>query len=62
MSEIDQLILLAEYNQLMNKRQYAAAANLSKDQLCEDRGAFVPNTNIPVQHRYSQAGWRCASP
>ncbi len=50
MSEINQLILLAEYNQLMNKRQYAAAANLSKDQLCEDKGAFFKSVLGTLNH------------
>lgn len=50
MSEIKQLILLAEYNQLMNKRQYAAAANLSRDQLVEDRGAFFKSVLGTLNH------------
>ena len=50
MSEINQLILLAEYNQLMNKRQYAAAGNLSRDQLIEDRGAFFKSVLGTLNH------------
>lgn len=50
MSEINQLLLLAEYNQLMNKRQYAAAANLSKDQLGKDKGAFFKSVLGTLNH------------
>ena len=50
MSEINQFILLAEYNQLMNKRQYAAAASLSSHQLGEDRGAFFKSVLGTLNH------------
>lgn len=50
MSEVNQLILLAEYNQLMNKRQYAAAANLSKVQIGEDKGAFFKSVLGTLNH------------
>jgi len=50
MSETTQLILLANYNQLMNQRQYAAASKLSKDQLCEDKGAFFKSVLGTLNH------------
>ncbi|MEN8251048.1 MAG: DinB family protein [Bacteroidota bacterium] len=50
MAEINQFILLAEYNLLMNQRQYAAAANLSKTDLCEDKGAFFKSVLGTLNH------------
>ncbi|MES9885126.1 MAG: DinB family protein [Sedimenticola sp.] len=50
MAEINQLILLAEYNQLMNERQYAAAVNLSKDELGEDKGTFFKSVLGTLNH------------
>lgn len=50
MSEIKQLILFADYNQIMNKRQYAAAAKLSKDELGEDKGAFFKSVLGTLNH------------
>lgn len=50
MSGTDQLILFAEYNQLMNQRQYAAAAKLSKTDLCEDKGAFFKSVIGTLNH------------
>jgi len=50
LSEIDQFILLAEYNQLMNQRQYAASASLPSDDLCEDKGAFFKSVLGTLNH------------
>ena len=50
MSEIKQLSLLAEYNRLMNKRQYAAAARLTNDELNEDKGAFFKSVLGTLNH------------
>lgn len=50
MSEINQLILLAEYNQLMNQRQYEAAARLSEADLFEDKGAFFKSVIGTLNH------------
>lgn len=50
MTAIDQLVLFANYNQLMNQRQYAAAAKLSKADLCEDRGAFFKSVIGTLNH------------
>ncbi len=50
MSELNQLALLAEYNQLMNQRQYSAVENLSTLQLCEDRGAFFKSVLGTLNH------------
>ena len=50
MSVISQLALLAEYNQLMNQRQYAAADKLTRDELCEDQGAFFKSILGTLNH------------
>lgn len=50
MSEINQLILLAEYNQLMNRRQYEASANLSEADLCDNKGAFFKSVLGTLNH------------
>ena len=50
MSEIKQFALLAEYNQVMNQRQYAAAEKLSKAELCEDKGAFFKSVLGTLNH------------
>lgn len=50
MSEVDQLILLAEYNQLINQRQYTAAANLTRDELCKNTGAFFKSVLGTLNH------------
>lgn len=50
MTELNQLVLLAEYNQLMNQRQYAAAAKLSSADLCEDKGAFFKSVLGTLNH------------
>ena len=50
MSEIDQFILFAEYNQLMNQRQYTASANLSREELTENKGAFFKSVFGTLNH------------
>lgn len=50
MSQLKQFVLLAEYNQLMNGRQYTAVANLRKEQLTEDRGAFFESVLGTLNH------------
>lgn len=49
-ASIDQLTLLAEYNKLMNQRQYTAAAGLSKDDLYADKGAFFKSVMGTLNH------------
>ena len=46
----NQLVLLAKYNQLMNQRQYAAAAQLSEADLYEDKGAFFKSIFGTLNH------------
>ena len=50
MTDTYQFILLAEYNQLMNQRQYAAAAKLSKTDLCADKGVFFNSVLGTLNH------------
>lgn len=50
MSALNQFILFAEYNQLMNQRQYDAAANLSRKYLMEDKGAFFKSVLGTLNH------------
>lgn len=50
MTELSQFKLLAEYNQLMNQRQFAAAAQLSKDELEKDMGAFFHSVLGSLNH------------
>lgn len=50
MPGIDQLVLFAEYNRLMNQRQYAASAKLSKADLLEDKGAFFKSVIGTLNH------------
>lgn len=50
MSEIDQFILLAEYNQLMNQRQYTASAKLAQHELIEDKGAYFKSVLETLNH------------
>lgn len=45
-----QLVLMAEYNQLMNHRQYAAAAKLSVADLYKDNGAFFKSVFGTLNH------------
>lgn len=50
MSKIQHLTLMAEYNRLMNQRQYTAAARLSEAELREDRGAFFKSILGSLNH------------
>ena len=50
MSEKSQLILMAEYNQLMNQRLFEASANLSETTLNEDKGAFFRSIIKTLNH------------
>jgi len=50
MSTIDSFILLAKYNQLMNQRQYAAAATLPLAELQADKGAFFKSILGTLNH------------
>ena len=50
MSTIDSFILLAKYNQLMNQRQYAAAATLPLTELQADKGAFFKSILGTLNH------------
>ncbi len=50
MSLINQFVLLAEYNQLMNNRLYLAASNLSEAELCEDKGAYFKSVLGTLNH------------
>ena len=50
MSEKSQLILMAKYNQLMNRRMIEASENLSNDSLREDKGAFFKSVIGTLNH------------
>ena len=50
MSEKSQLILMAEYNQLMNQRIIKASENMSSDSLSENKGAFFSSVMGTLNH------------
>jgi len=50
MSERAQMVLLAEYNEWMNAKLYAAAAALTPQQLHQDRGAFFGSIMGTLNH------------
>lgn len=50
MSQIIEFRLLAEYNQLMNRRQYQASSRLSTTELCENKGAFFKSVLGTLNH------------
>lgn len=50
MSEKIQLILMAKYNQLMNRRLMKASASLPKESLLEDKGAFFKSVLQTLSH------------
>lgn len=50
LSEKSQLILMAEYNQLMNQRIFEASGNLSNTILFEDKGAFFKSIINTLNH------------
>lgn len=50
MSQLEQLSLLAEYNQLMNQRQLEAAAQLPTQALNRDAGAFFGSILGTLNH------------
>lgn len=50
MSELNQFILFAEYNQLMNKRLYKAASRLTKEELNMDNKAFFKSILGTLNH------------
>lgn len=50
MSEKSQLLLMAEYNQLMNQRIFSAAKKLSAESLREDKGAFFKSVLASLNH------------
>ena len=50
MSVLRQFALFAEYNQLMNQRQYAAATRLSEDKLNKDNKAFFKSIIGTLNH------------
>lgn len=50
MSEKSQLILMAEYNQLMNQRMITASGRMSNDSLKENRGAFFYSVIGTLNH------------
>ncbi len=50
MSEKSQLILMAEYNQLMNQRIFSAAEKLPSSILNEDKGAFFKSIIKTLNH------------
>lgn len=50
MSERSQLILMAEYNQLMKQRIFKAASSLSNELLIEDKGAFFRSIIGTLSH------------
>ena len=50
MPELNSILLLAEYNQLMNQRQFAAAALLPDSNLYQDKGAFFKSVFGTLNH------------
>lgn len=50
MSEKSQLVLMAAYNRLMNRRMLKAAENLSRESLAADRGAFFKSVIGTMNH------------
>ncbi len=50
MSEKSQLILMAEYNQLMNQRMFNAANSLPISVLTENKGAFFKSILMTMSH------------
>ena len=50
MSEKSQLILMAEYNRLMNQRIFEASGDLSNTSLSEDKGAFFKSIINTLNH------------
>ncbi len=50
MSEKSQLLLMAEYNQLINQRMIKAAEQLSNDSLIKDKGAFFKSVIGTFNH------------
>lgn len=50
MSEKSQLILMAQYNQLMNQRIVRAAGHLTSDSLGADKGAFFKSVLGTLNH------------
>jgi len=50
LSEKSQLVLMAEYNQLMNQRLFTASANLSHTSLNENKGAFFESIIQTLNH------------
>ena len=50
MSEKSQLILLSEYNQLMNQRMFEASSKLPDNVLNEDKGAFFKTILKTLNH------------
>jgi len=49
-SEKSQLVLMAEYNQLMNQRMIKASENISNDSLSENKGAFFDSIMGTLNH------------
>ena len=50
MSEKSQLVRMAEYNELMNKRIIEASGNLTKEKLSADKGAFFKSVIGTLNH------------
>lgn len=50
MSKLNQFILFADYNQLMNKRLYKAASNLTKEALNMDNKVFFQSVLGTLNH------------
>lgn len=50
MSEKSQLMLMTEYNQLMNQRMIKACENMSSDSLSENKGAFFNSAIGTLNH------------
>ena len=50
MSVASQLVLMSEYNRLMNQRQYTAVAKLPKHEIYRDKGAFFKSIWGTLNH------------
>lgn len=49
-SQLNEFLLLADYNRLMNQRLYEASAKLSEEQLNQDKGAFFKSILGTLNH------------
>ena len=61
MGERAHAVLLAEYNEWMNKKLYAAAARLPQQALTADRGAFFGSILSTLNHMLPVTRYGCGA-